>query len=64
MTLTKATNEAIRYACKHYHYSHSVPANPVGYNVYNDAGEWCGCILYALGATPNIGRPYNLPVGG
>lgn len=64
MRLTKATLDAIKYACKHFHYSHSVPANPIGYNVYNDGGEWCGCILYAVGATPNIGTAYNVPTGG
>lgn len=64
MRLTKATSQAIRYACLHYHYSKSVPANPIGYNVYNDADEWCGVILYAVGATPNIGKPYNLLTGG
>lgn len=64
MRLTRATLQAIRFACLHYHYSKSVPANPVGYNVYNDAGEWCGVILYAVGATPNIGTAYNVPTGG
>lgn len=64
MRLTKATPQAIKFACTHYHYSHSVPANPIGYNVYNDNDEWCGVILYAVGATPNIGKPYNLPTGG
>lgn len=64
MRLTRATLQAIKYACLHYHYSKSVPANPVGYNVYNGKDEWCGVILYALGATPNIGSPYGIPVGG
>lgn len=64
MRITKATPEAIRYACTHFHYAKSVPANPVGYNIYNGKDEWCGVILYAMGATPNIGKQYNLPVGG
>lgn len=64
MKLTRATPQAIKYACLHYHYSKSVPANPVGYNVYNDNDEWCGVVLYAVGATPNIGSPYNIPTGG
>lgn len=64
MRLTRATLDGIRYACLHFHYAHSVPANPLGYNVYNDADEWCGVILFAMGATPNIGKPYNLPIGG
>ena len=64
MRLTRATLQAIRYACLHFHYAKSVPANPVGYNVYNGNDEWCGVILYAVGATPNIGKQYNVPVGG
>lgn len=64
MRISLASKEAIRYACLNFHYARAVPANPIGYNVFNDADEWCGVILYALGATPNIGKPYNLPVGG
>lgn len=64
MRLTRATPQAIKYACIHYHYSQCVPANPIGYNVYNDNDEWCGVILYGTGATPNIGSPYNIPTGG
>lgn len=63
MRLTRASSEAIRYACMHFHYSRSVPANPIGYNVYNGLDEWCRVILYAVGATPNIGKPYNLLTG-
>ena len=64
MRLTKATMQAIRYACLHFHYSKAVPVHPIGYNVYNDADEWCGVIIYSAGATPNIGTAYNLPGGG
>ncbi len=64
MKLTRATPQAIKYACLHYHYSQCVPANPIGYNVYNDNDEWCGVVLFAVGATPNIGSPYNIPTGG
>ena len=64
MRLTKATLAAIRYACMHFHYAKAVPVNPLGYNVYNDNDEWCGVILYGLGATGNIGTPYGIPVGG
>ena len=64
MRLTRATQQAIKFACLHFHYSKAVPANPIGYNVYNDADEWCGVVLFGTGATPNIGMPYNLPQGG
>lgn len=63
MRLTRASLQAIKYACLNYHYSRSVPANPIGYNVYNDNEEWCGVILYSVGATANIGKPYGLLCG-
>lgn len=64
MRLARSSKTAIKYACRHFHYSETVPVNPIGYNVYNDNDEWCGVILYAAGATPNIGRQYNVPIGG
>ena len=63
MRLTYATPKAIDYACKHFHYAKAVPVNPIGYNVYNDADEWCGVILYGTGATPHIASPYGLKQG-
>ena len=64
MTITKATPEAIKYACLHFHYAKAVPANTIGYNIYNNNGEWCGVVIFGSGATINIGKSYNLPQGG
>jgi len=63
MKITKATNEAIKYACMHFHYAKAVPVNTLGYNVYNDKDEWCGVILYGPGANNNIGKEYGLLQG-
>ena len=63
MRLTPATHKAISYACRHFHYSKSVPFVMAGYNVYNNKNEWCGVVLYGNGATPNIGKPYGLVQG-
>lgn len=60
--LRKATPKAIKYACVHFHYSKSVPSVLHGYNVYQD-GEWCGVILFGLGATPNIASPFGMVQG-
>lgn len=63
MRITRANNAAIKFACLHFHYAKSVPVNTLGYNVYNDDDEWCGVILYGIGANNNIGAMYGLPQG-
>ena len=63
MRLTLATPQAIRYACKNFHYSKSVPSVQYGFNVYNDSDEWCGVICFGGGATPRIGSPFGLCQG-
>lgn len=63
MKITLATPQAIRYACKNFHYSGSVPSVQYGFNIYNSAGEWCGVICFGGGATPRIGMPFNLCQG-
>jgi hypothetical protein len=63
MRLEKASSKAIKYACMNFHYAKAVPVNCFGYSVFNDAGEWCGVILYGTGASVNIGKPYGLGQG-
>lgn len=63
MRISRATNQSIKYACTNFHYAKSVPANPIGYNIYNASNEWCGVILYAVGANYQIGSEYDLPIG-
>lgn len=63
MRLEPASSKAISYACRNFHYAKAVPANPLGFNVFNNHKEWCGVILYGTGATPNIARPYQLSQG-
>lgn len=63
MRITHATPKAIRYACMKFHYAKSIPVNTIGYNVYNDNGDWCGVVLYGTGATISIGKPYGLNQG-
>lgn len=64
MRITKATNEAIKYACLHFHYAKAVPVCPIGYNVYNDKDEWCGVIVYGRGANKAIGIDFQTVMGG
>ena len=64
MRLTKATHKAVEYACKHFHYAKAVPVNTIGYNVYNNSGEWCGVVVFGTGANNNIGTEYQQVTGG
>ena len=64
MRLTLANEKAKDNACKHWHYSKSHPLKTIGYNVFNANDEWCGVVLFGLGAMHHIGDSYNLPMGG
>ena len=63
ITLKRASPEAVRYACIHFHYAKSVPSASNAYNVYNECGEWCGTIIFGVGATPNIASPFGMNHG-
>lgn len=63
MRLERASAEAVRYACKTFHYAKSVPATQYSYSVFNNENEWCGVIVFSPGATPNIGSPYGMKQG-
>ena len=61
--LRRASAEAIRYACMKFHYAKAIPSAEYAYNVYNEQNEWCGTIIYGVGATPNIAKPFGLANG-
>jgi len=63
ITLKRATREAIQYACMRFHYAKAVPSSPYAYNVYNAALEWCGCVIFGPGASPNLGVSVGLKQG-
>lgn len=63
ITLKRATPEAVRYACMNFHYAKAVPSASNAYNVYNENGEWCGTIIFGVGATPNIANPFGMKRG-
>lgn len=63
ITIKKASNKAIAYACKYYHYAgHSPAGNVLGYSVFND-DEFCGVVTFGSGANNNIGTAYGLKQG-
>lgn len=58
-----ATNEMVEYACKHFHYSQSVPCGrKVAYAIFEE-GKFIGCIIYSLGANNNLASSFNLVQG-
>ena len=63
ITLKRASAEAVRYACMNFHYAKRVPSASYAYNVYNEQNEWCGVIIFGVGATPNIGKPFGMANG-
>ena len=62
MRVEKASYKAMKYACLNFHYSKSMPSSSAGYSVFNE-NQWCGCVLFALGANNNIGSEFGLPQG-
>tara|TARA_Y100001972_G_scaffold29192_1_gene35976 strand:- start:253 stop:897 length:645 start_codon:yes stop_codon:yes gene_type:complete len=65
MILKKASRQAVNYALLNFHYAKTVAprAHDNAYSVFNSKGEWCGVICFGMGATPQIGSPYNLKQG-
>lgn len=63
ITIEKASKEAVRYACRYFHYAgHSPAGNVLGYSIFND-GIWCGVVTFGSGANNNIGQAYGLKQG-
>lgn len=60
MRISIATEKAVKYACFNFHYAKSRPGYCYAFNVFNDNNEWCGVILYGLGANANIAKAFNL----
>ncbi len=63
MILKTSSKKANKYAIMNYHYSKRLPNIACSYSVFNKKNEWCGIIAYGLGASPSIGKPYNLGQG-
>ena len=55
-----ATHDAAKYACVNWHYSGCLPAGKLVKVGAWENGKFIGVVLFGRGATPNLGRPYNL----
>jgi hypothetical protein len=63
MILKKASYKAIKYACLKFHYAKTVPVVDIGFSVFNNNNEWCGCIVFGGGANYKLGNAYNCVSG-
>jgi hypothetical protein len=63
MRLEKASHKAIKYACMKFHYAKAIPIISTGFSVFNDNNEWCGCITFGGGASPNLGKMFGIRAG-
>lgn len=55
-----ATHEAAKFACENWHYSRCLPAGKlVKVGAWED-GKFIGVVLFGRGASPTLGRKFNL----
>jgi len=52
--------KAARYAVEHWHYSKTLPANKSNYLGAWEDNKFIGVIIFGLGASPSLGKPYGL----
>lgn len=55
-----ATHDAAKYACINWHYSKCLPVGKLVKVGVWEKEKFIGVVLFGRGATPNLGRPYNL----
>lgn len=55
-----ATHAAAKYACENWHYSGCLPAGKLVKVGVWEFRKFIGVVLFGRGATPNLGKPYNL----
>lgn len=63
MRVRAATPREAKHACLAFHYAKTYPCLEFKYSVFNDAGEWCGCVIFNRGANSHIGSEYGLMQG-
>ena len=52
--------EAAKYAVEHWHYSRRMPMPPMVRIGVWEGGRFVGCVIFARGNTPTLGRAYGL----
>jgi hypothetical protein len=56
-----ATHEAAKYACENWHYSECLPAGKLVRVGAWESGKFIGVVLFGRGASPFLGKKFNLP---
>lgn len=54
--------KAARMACQRWHYSRTMPMNKSARIGVWEGGAFIGAIIYGLGASPSLGKPYGLGI--
>lgn len=63
LVVAPVSHQAVAFACKHWHYSHSIPVAPrVEIGVW-EGGTFAGVVVFSRGANRNVGRTYGVPIG-
>jgi hypothetical protein len=52
--------EAVKYACKNWHYSRCLPVGKLFKIGVWEEDRFIGCLIYSMGACPQIHRPFNV----
>jgi len=52
--------KAAKYAVEHWHYSRRMPKSKLAKLGVWENNKFIGCVIFGVGATANIGEPYNL----
>lgn len=48
------------YACRHWHYTGTIPASKTIKIGVWEKGRFIGCVIFSRGSNPSIGRPFGL----
>lgn len=60
LRLDWCSHEAAKYAVEKWHYSKRMPKSKLAkIGVWED-GKFCGCVIFGVGATPEIAKPFGL----
>ncbi len=55
-------HKAAKFACEKWHYSKTVPSNKSNIIGVFEDGKYIGCVIFGLGASPSLGKPYGLGI--